>query len=77
VAAHEVIHDVVKKESGFIFKLDYEKGYDRVDREFIITMVMNSREHTLSIFFIYFLLFLSTAFTNFCVRVLPVSFHML
>jgi hypothetical protein len=26
VAAHEVIHDVVKKESGFIFKLDYEKS---------------------------------------------------
>jgi hypothetical protein len=42
---------LLKKEFGFIFKLDYEKAYDRVDREFIITMVMNSREHILSIVF--------------------------
>lgn len=41
VAAHEIIHDVVqKKESGFIFKLDYEKAYDRVDRDFMIQMML-------------------------------------
>jgi hypothetical protein len=40
VASHEIIHDVVqKKELGFIFKLDYEKSYDRVDRSFLIKML--------------------------------------
>jgi hypothetical protein len=40
VAAHEIIHDVVqKKKSGFIFKLDCEKAYDRVDRSFLIKML--------------------------------------
>ena len=33
VSAHQIIHDVVKNgQSGFIFKLNYEKAYDRVDR---------------------------------------------
>jgi hypothetical protein len=40
VSAHEIIHDaVLKKESGFIFKLDYEKAYDRVDRKFLLKML--------------------------------------
>ena len=31
VAAHEIIHDIHKnKQSCIIFKLDYEKAYDRV-----------------------------------------------
>ena len=35
VSAHEIIHDAMQKnESGFIFKLDYEKAYDKVDRGF-------------------------------------------
>jgi hypothetical protein len=40
VSAHEIIHDAVqKKESGCIFKLDYEKAYDRVDRNFLLKML--------------------------------------
>jgi hypothetical protein len=40
VLAHEIIHDAVqKKESGCIFKLDYEKAYDRVDRSFLLKML--------------------------------------
>jgi hypothetical protein len=40
VSAHEIIHDAVqKKESGFIFKLDYEKAYDKVDRSFLMKML--------------------------------------
>jgi hypothetical protein len=40
VAAHEIIHDVAySDQSGFVFKLDYEKAYDRVDRSFLIKMV--------------------------------------
>ena len=40
VFAHEIIHDVVrKKHSGFIFKLDYEKAYDMVDRSFLLKML--------------------------------------
>jgi hypothetical protein len=40
VSAHEIIHDAVqKKESGFIFKLDYEKAYDKVDRSFLMKMM--------------------------------------
>jgi hypothetical protein len=40
VSAHEFIHDAVqKKESGCIFKLDYEKTYDRVDRNFLLKML--------------------------------------
>jgi hypothetical protein len=31
--AHEIIHDVAHSDqSSFIFKLDYEKAYDRVNR---------------------------------------------
>jgi hypothetical protein len=40
VSAHEIIHDVVqRKESGLVFKLDYEKAYDRVDRSFLLKML--------------------------------------
>jgi hypothetical protein len=32
VAAHEIIHDVAySDQSSFVFKLDYEKAYDKVD----------------------------------------------
>jgi hypothetical protein len=35
VSAHEVIHHAVHNgQSDFIFKLDYDKAYDRVDRDF-------------------------------------------
>ena len=40
VAAHEIIHEVAHSDkSGFIFKLDYEKAYDRVDRTFLLKML--------------------------------------
>jgi hypothetical protein len=40
VSAHEVIHDAVHSgNSGFIFKLDYEKAYDRVDRDFLLRVM--------------------------------------
>jgi hypothetical protein len=40
VSAHEIIHDAVqKKDSGCTFKLDYEKAYDRVYRNFLIKML--------------------------------------
>jgi hypothetical protein len=40
VAAHEIIHDVAySDQSGFVFKLDYEKAYDKLDRNFIIKMM--------------------------------------
>jgi hypothetical protein len=40
VSAHEVIHDAVHKgQSEFIFKLDYEKAYDRVDRDFLLRVM--------------------------------------
>jgi hypothetical protein len=43
VCAHEIIHDVTHNEqSGFIFKLDYKKAYDRVNREFLFEMVRKS-----------------------------------
>jgi hypothetical protein len=42
VAAHEIIHDVAySDQSGFVFKLDYEKAYDRVDRNFLIKMMQS------------------------------------
>jgi hypothetical protein len=44
VCAHEIIHDVVhKNQAGFIFKLDYEKAYDRVDRGFLL-QIMEKRD---------------------------------
>jgi hypothetical protein len=40
VSSHEVIHDAVHwGQSGFIFKLDYEKAYDRVDRDFLLRVM--------------------------------------
>jgi hypothetical protein len=40
VSAHEIIHDVAhNSQSGFIFKIDYEKSYDRVNREFMLKML--------------------------------------
>jgi hypothetical protein len=40
VAAHEIIHEVAHSDqAGFVFKLDYEKAYDRVNREFLIKMM--------------------------------------
>jgi hypothetical protein len=40
VSAHEIIHDdVQKRESGFIFKLEYEKAFDKVDRSFLMKMM--------------------------------------
>ena len=40
VAAHEIIHAVhARKMSGFVFKLDYEKAYDMVNREFLVDMM--------------------------------------
>jgi hypothetical protein len=40
VCAHEVIHNAVHNgQSGFIFKLDYEKAYDRVDRAFLLRVM--------------------------------------
>jgi hypothetical protein len=40
VSAHEVIHDAVhKNQSGFVFKLDYEKAYNRVDRDFLLRVM--------------------------------------
>jgi hypothetical protein len=41
VSAHEIIHDVHKKnEQGVVLKLDYEKAYDRVDWSFLDKMLM-------------------------------------
>jgi hypothetical protein len=40
VSAHEVIHNAVhKRQSGFIFKLDNEEAYDRVDRDFLLRVM--------------------------------------
>jgi hypothetical protein len=40
VSAHEIIHDVAhSSQSSFIFKLDYEKAYDEVNREFMFKML--------------------------------------
>jgi hypothetical protein len=42
VAAHEIIHDVAySDQSGFLFKLDYEKAYDRVDRSVLLKMMQS------------------------------------
>ena len=38
ITAHEIIHSVYSsKQSGFVFKLDYEKAYDMINREFCWT----------------------------------------
>jgi hypothetical protein len=40
VSTHEVIHSAVHNgQSGFIFKLDYEKAYDRVDKDFLLRVI--------------------------------------
>jgi len=40
VSAHEIIHEVHRKrDCGIIFKLDYEKAYDRVSWEFLDEML--------------------------------------
>jgi hypothetical protein len=40
VSAHEVIHDAVHRgQSDFLFKLDYAKAYDRVDRDFLLRVM--------------------------------------
>jgi hypothetical protein len=37
---YKIIHDVAhNSQSGFIFKLDYEKAYDKVNREFMFKML--------------------------------------
>jgi hypothetical protein len=42
VSAHEIIHAIAHSgQSGFVFMLDYEKVYDMVNREFLITMMTN------------------------------------
>jgi hypothetical protein len=36
VSAHEIIHEVHRrKEKGLVFKIDYEKAYDRVNLDFL------------------------------------------
>jgi hypothetical protein len=36
VSAHEIIHEVHRrKEKGLVFKIDYEKAYDRVNPDFL------------------------------------------
>jgi hypothetical protein len=40
VTAHEIIHDVHrKKEQGLVFKIDYEKAYDKVNPDFIFEVL--------------------------------------
>jgi hypothetical protein len=40
VSAHEIIHDAVqRKELGLVFKIDYKKAYDRVDRSRLLKML--------------------------------------
>lgn len=40
IAAHEVIHSLhFSKQSGFVFKLDYEKAYDMINKEFLMDMM--------------------------------------
>lgn len=43
VTAHEIVHSLASsKLSGFVFKLDYEKAYDMINRDFIFE-VLSSR----------------------------------
>jgi hypothetical protein len=40
VIAHEVIHSMhTSKQPGVIFKLDYEKDYDRVNLDFLLEIL--------------------------------------
>lgn len=43
IAAHEIVHSVASANlSGFVFKLDYEKAYDMISRDFLLE-VLHSR----------------------------------
>jgi hypothetical protein len=36
VTSHEIVHEVHRKKmEGFVFKIDYEKAYDRVNLDFL------------------------------------------
>lgn len=40
MSAHEIIHEVTHStQAGFILKIDYEKAYDMVNREFLLEML--------------------------------------
>jgi hypothetical protein len=40
--AHKIIHEVSHSDQAmFIFKIDYEKTYDNVNREFLIKMMID------------------------------------
>jgi hypothetical protein len=42
VTAHEIIHEVhSKKNQGLVFKIDYEKAYDRVNLDFLYEILAN------------------------------------
>jgi hypothetical protein len=42
VAAHELIHEVARKqECGVILKIDYKKSYDRVNWDFLEEMLIS------------------------------------
>ena len=41
VSLHEIIHEVKrKKQSGLIFKVDFEKAYDKVNWNFLHNMMI-------------------------------------
>ena len=40
VSAHEIVHVVASnKLVGFVFKVDYEKAYDMISRNFLLRML--------------------------------------
>ena len=40
VTTHEIIHDaVINNKEGFVFKLDYEKAYDRISKKFLLKVM--------------------------------------
>jgi hypothetical protein len=42
VTAHEIIHEVhSKKNQGLVFKIDYEKAYDRVNLDFLYEILVS------------------------------------
>jgi hypothetical protein len=42
VTAHEIIHEVhSKKDQGLVFKIDYEKAYDRVNLDFLYEILVS------------------------------------